>query len=222
MSANPYEVPETTREAAYAALGPSAAHAAGDSHGDAPYAPVAGTGAPKFGEMFGAGTDAHRLGSVRQRDMRPNPVRAPEEHYSRLGADIASRHAVEDIDADGWTEQKGGSGKRAAPNPRATPPPETRPTMQMAPRSYFFTRPFDMHSARSFNGLHFSMADHRREYEILGMAPVRTGRNTYRLEPPPWDENVVDLPPSATPQMPSGRIRAVDIPPQNSGSYRLM
>jgi hypothetical protein len=36
------------------------------------------------------------------------------------------------------------------------------------------------------------MADHRREYPILGMAPVNSRRNTYRVEPTPWDINIVD------------------------------
>jgi hypothetical protein len=69
----------------------------------------------------------------------------------------------------------------------------------MNPRTYFFWRPFETNQpkmgARRLNGIHFSMADHRRDYEILGMEPAKTRRNTYRLEPTPWDTNLVDYPP---------------------------
>jgi hypothetical protein len=132
------------------------------------------------------------------------------------------RHSVETVDADGWTEAKNGSGKPVAVHPESIRPAESRPTMQMAPSSYHFTRPFDQHAARTFNGLHFSMADHRRTYDILGMEPVRSRRNTYRIEPPNWDTNITDAPPPMAP--PSGRpVQAVEIPqPFEARSYRLM
>lgn len=187
------------------------------SHG-AYSAPSLDSGAPYIKE-FGWGPElrtsaqqipsAQRLQTIPRRDYRPEPVRPPEEFWDRLDADKARRHSVEKVDADGWTEQKGY--KRFAPNPRSTPPPETRPTQQMAPRSYSFERPFDQHSARQFNGWHFSMADHRREYEILGMAPVRSMRNTYRIEPRPWDVDVVDLPPDNDHPV-EARIRSVELP----------
>lgn len=44
------------------------------------------------------------------------------------------------------------------------------------------------------NGEHFSMAQHRHDYEHFGMAPVRSWRNTYRLDPQPWDANLTDSP----------------------------
>jgi hypothetical protein len=155
---------------------------------------------------------AQRLQQIPRRDMRPNPVRPPEEWYDTRDADTAKRHSVETVDADGWTELKGQ--KRWAPNPRSIPVPESRPTQQMAPRSYSFTRPFDQHAAREFNGTHFSMADHRRNYEILGMSPVRTMRNTYRIEPIPWDGNIVDLPPEES-FLPEARLRGVELQAPN-------
>lgn len=114
-------------------------------------------------------------------------------------------------------------------NPRRFTSPDPRPTTGDSPSNYKFTRPFDQFnrthgddpptgSARSLTGFHFSMADHRREYDILGMAPQRTGRNTYRLEPTPWDEHVTDLPPSYS--QVEGRIQSVDVPGANR-SYRL-
>ena len=87
---------------------------------------------------------------------------------------------------------------RWAVSARATPPPEPRWTQRLMPRTYFFWRPFETNlpkeGARTFSGVHFSMADHRRNYDTLGMAPAKTRRNTYRLEPTPWDTNLVDVP----------------------------
>jgi len=166
--------------------------------------------------------------SVRQ-DRYPDPTYAPEDTYRPRDRDKALRHSVEDQDADGWTELKGGSGRPAAPNPRSVPPPEDRPSMKMAPRSYSFTRPFDqwnrqygetvINSARQLNGTHFSMADHRRNYPILGMEPPRRSmRNTYRLTPAPWDENLVDMPPVSSPD--NLRIQSMEVPATNR-TYRL-
>lgn len=165
---------------------------------------------------------AQRLQTIPLYDYRPNPVRPPEEFWDRMDADDARRHGVETVDANGWDERKGvyPTDRRWADDPRLTPPPENRVTQRMAPRSYSFTRPFDQHSARQLNGTHFSMADHRRNYEILGMAPVHQRRNTYRLEPAPWDTDVVDLGPDRDPTTVQARLVSVEIP-ASSRSYRL-
>lgn len=194
-------------------------------HGDYA-APAIGEGSP-YNDTFGWGPRIHtstvetpsaqRLGVFPRMDYRPDPVRPPEEFWDRLDADEAQRHSVEHQSATGWEEQKGS--RRFAPHPMSVPTPEPRPTTRMAPTTYLFTRPFDQHAARELNGLHFSMADHRRNYEILGMAPVRRARNTYRIEPTPWDQNIVDLPPSNVDQ-PSQRLRSVELP-HGSRNYRL-
>lgn len=188
-------------------------------------APTLDEGAP-YTKEFGWGPklrtspteipSAQRLKTIPRWDFRPDPVRPPEEgFYDNRDADTEQRHSVESIDADGWSTPAGinPGDKRWADNPRRTPPPEPRLTNRMAPRSYTFTRPFDQHAARQFNGEHFSMADHRRNYEILGMSPVRTMRNTYRIEPTPWDENIVDMPPSDNNAdgLPSARLRGVEL-----------
>jgi hypothetical protein len=165
---------------------------------------------------------AQRLGVFPRVDYRPDPVRpADEGFYAQRDADEAKRHSVEEIDANGWTENKGikPGDQRWAPNPRLKTVPESRVTQQMAPRSYSFTRPFDQHSARTLNGLHFSMADHRRNYEILGMAPARRARNTYRIEPTPWDVDIVDMPPPREPAT-SAVLQGVELP-ESSRAYRL-
>lgn len=165
---------------------------------------------------------AQRLGSIPRYTFGPDPDKPAEYWYGYRDLDDKHRHSVEDIDADGWTESKGitNTDLRWAPNPRLTPQPETRLTQQMAPRTYSFTRPFDTGYARTFNGMHFSMADHRRKYDVLGMAPVRTSRNTFRQAPVPWDTDVIDIPgESQTAQQPDYRLVSPELPP--SRSWRL-
>lgn len=64
----------------------------------------------------------------------------------------------------------------------------TRPTASMSPNTYLFMRPWERPES---TGEHFSLADHRRKYQIYGMAPRGgVGVNTYRLDPKPWDTNL--------------------------------
>jgi hypothetical protein len=187
--------------------GPLNAYAVPNITEDVPFADEFGWAA----ENPGAARDTSRMG------FSADPSSTVAFH-ARRGGDVLLRHTVEDQDADGWQQQKGS--KRFAQNPRSVPVPESRPTQQMAPRSYTFTRPFAQHAARLLNGVHFSMADHRRTYPILGMQPVTSRRNTYRIDPVPWDTDIVDLPPENNGPIP-GRIRAVDIPPSANRSWRL-
>jgi len=89
-----------------------------------------------------------------------------------------------------------------------------RPTADMAPMSYHFTREWhiprnvedifgaDSESAPGQLRRHFSMADHRRRYAILTQAPRgRTGVNTYRKDPTPWDETLYNSPVPPAPQV---------------------
>lgn len=165
---------------------------------------------------------AQRLQTIPRYSFSPDPDQPPQNWYAYRDADDARRHTVEDQDADGRTELKGVSSgdRRWVDNPRRNPPAESRPTQTMSPSSYSFVRPFDTGYARTFNGMHFSMADHRRNYEILGMAPVSSRRNTYRLEPTPWDQNVVDVPENPEQSMPYARLKSPDLPV--SRQWRLM
>lgn len=181
---------------------------------------------------------AQRLGAIPRFQDYPDPQKPPEVWYDRLDSDEKQREAVTTTKAVGWSELKGVAvgDLRWADNPRRKPPAEPRVTDTMSPANYSFTRPFDQlnrsyggvasGSARHLNGSHFSMADHRRSYEAVGTMPVRTGRNTYRLEPTPWDTDVVDLPSNSGPDTPSARIRSVEVPSASAAygtrSYRLM
>jgi hypothetical protein len=64
------------------------------------------------------------------------------------------------------------------------------------------------------------MADHRRNYPILGMneqrKPGAGTRNTYRLAPVPWDSNIVDVPPDTAAGLPQEQL----IAPINSATGR--
>lgn len=171
---------------------------------------------------------AQRLGVIPRQDFRPDPEKAPQRWYHRRDRDDAQRHAAEDQDANGWVELQPGP-KRFGPNPRSAIIPDSRVTQQMSPATYSFTRPFDQFnrqydgvaigSKRTFNGWHFSMADNRRDYEAVGSMPVRSGRNTYRTEPQPWDTNIVDLPPDES-FNPVQVTRDYELP-SRSRSYRL-
>jgi hypothetical protein len=166
-------------------------------------------------EEIGGTPDPMRIGRLAVRDRRGDPGQPPERWFSRLDADDKARHSVEDQDADGFEIFKGGSGKPAAENPRRRPGPEPRPLSRMSPRTYSFTRP-EWGGPRALNGEHFSMADHRRDYPILGMQPVRASRNTYRVMPAPWDEDMVDVAPNDPTDVPAGRIQSVAVPLSNS------
>jgi len=142
--------------------------------------------------------------------------------WRRRDADDAARHSVETQDANGWDDSKtdrGAVGNRFANSPYYSTPAETRPTALLAPTSYSFTRPFEQLWERRNNGIHFSLADHRRNYEVMGMTPMQRGRNTYRLDPPQWDTDIVDVPPPYT--VPNRRVEAIDLPPSGNRSWRV-
>lgn len=77
-----------------------------------------------------------------------------------------------------------------------------RPTATMAPMGTLFQRPW--HIPRNVKDAlgedavtHFSLADHKRRYQIMGMKPQgRLGVNTYRAQPRPWDETLYTPPPA--------------------------
>lgn len=158
--------------------------------------------------------DAQRLRTVNTVSYRPGP-QYPAHTWSdgpgAVGKESLYRHqAVESPDTPpnqilGRTEIK----NRAA-NPYWFPPPEPRPTTQMMPASRTYMRPFDQDPQKGFNGQHFSLADHRRNYEVFGMEPMRDWRNTSYSQPGPWDVNIVDAP--ANYDLPHQRLAQTDIP----------
>ena len=168
--------------------------------------------------------DGTRTGVIPRRDFRATPD-APQAWYENKEQDTRRRESVTSLDADGWEEQK--NQLHRAPDPRWTATPEPRPTTRMSPANWSFTRPFAENytgTERFLNGVHFSMADHRRVYPILGMNPPKhQTMNTYRIDPPPWDVNETITPADTTPPPQSGgRIIAVDVSPTpGNRSWRL-
>lgn len=175
-----------------------------------------------YGAIWGT-PDAFRLNTTNQRDFYEGPETL--EFHEQRDDDDRIRHTEEIIDADGWQEEKGFK-KVGLFNPREYPPPETRWTEAQSPNTYSFLRLFDqLHKgsgARRFNGSHYSFAEHPRRYDILGMEPPKVGRNTYRLNPVPWDADSLDVPPFTAPDYVPVRIQALELSPsQQQRSWRL-
>lgn len=202
---------------------PDTAYAAPDIHRDAPYNDEFGWG-PKTRISVENTPDAMREFAAPVRDFRVNPE-AQYDFYRQRDADEKQRESVTEQDGNGWDEKK--DRYKIGPDPRWNPPAETRLTEKLSPRRYSFTRPFDQltkgNGARQLNGQHFSMADHRRDYPILGIRPWSQHRNTYRVDPAPWDAEMYDVPPESTMgAVSNGRIQAVDVPGDSGNrSYRL-
>lgn len=176
---------------------------------------------------------AQRLGFNRY-DRRPDEG-PPADYYGKTGfegvpgidrSEMGGEKAVDSIRQNVNTVLPGDY--RWADRPGRCAPASNRLTSDMQPVMYQFERPFDQlnrpygdavyGTKRRFTGIHFSMADFRRNYDILTMAPQRQGRNTYRIEPEPWDINQVDVPPDQNPM--AARVADVNIPGP-SRSYRL-
>jgi len=168
--------------------------------------------------------DPGRNKTLPLREYGPDGGQPPAEWYlgqNGPGRVEQTQHtALEHVDADGWQRFQPVKGtKRAAPDPRRSPPTPERVTDGLSPSSYTFSRQFDQRFAHRLTGQHFSMADHRRNYPILGMAPTPFRRNTYRIDPAPWDTHIVDYDPVSAPQ--PGRIVSHDITGAVHSSYRL-
>lgn len=164
--------------------------------------------------------DANRLRLLPLFETRPGEGE-PVAWWQRFGwvRDKTQRHSVEYQDADGHEIRK--ENPRMVERPRPSDTGEPRPTLRMNPSTYRFTAPgFWAGFAREFNGVHFSMADHRRDYPIMGMQPAPERRNTYRLEPTPWDAAIVDMPPDVSPA-PNARTVAPAVAPAGNRSWRL-
>jgi len=179
--------------------------------------------------QFAGGTpDPMRVQQLQQRDYRPTPLTDPPEQWWLRpgfgpGYEKQRYHtSLEDVDADGWELTRGSPNqKRAAPDIKRTPPPENRITQQMSPANYSYTRPFDQTIAHSFNSVHFSMADHRRDYKPFAQNTSPTRRNTYRIDPVPWDTDIVDMGDPTVSGLIDARLVQVDVPYYAGRSYRL-
>lgn len=163
--------------------------------------------------------DANRLKRLPVLETRPGADGDPVSWWKRFTVDVLGRHSVEFQDADGH-EVAARENPRMVPRPRPSDTGEPRPLMRMNPSTYRFMRPWGNGIAREFNGVHFSMADHRRDYPIMGMQPPPERRNTYRLEPSAWDAGIVDMPAEAG-SYPQAVTVAPAVAPAGNRAWRL-
>lgn len=175
-----------------------------------------------YGQIWGT-PDAFRLNTAVQHDFYHGTD--PVNFFEDRDDNTRIRDLEEVVDGNGWQEEKGFK-KVGLFNPREYPPPETRWTESQAPAGYSYLRYYDQlhkgNGARTFNGSHYSMAEHPRRYDILGMIPPMVHRNSYRINPVAWDQDSVDVPPFVAPDYVPIRVQALNLAPAQQGrSYRL-
>lgn len=127
---------------------------------------------------------------------RPDADEPPQRWYTGPGGreetDWARQQANEHVgqSAQGQPfspERVGWTG-----NPNFTPPAPSR--VMRAPSLYSFTRDMGGQAERHLTGYHASMASINKTYQPLGMTPAYRNRNTFRMDPPPRDAYIVDVP----------------------------
>jgi hypothetical protein len=153
---------------------------------------LAATGSPDGTKL----PDDIRVGTRNPPPNDPNTREVNDRRYS----EFHFRHSVEQTDV-GWKvrQQKVPGGQNPLWYQERVP---IRPTADASPTGYQFRRPW--HIPRNIKDAvgedavaHFSMADHRRAYEIYGQKPQGgMGTNTYRSPVRPWDETLF-IPPQA-------------------------
>lgn len=188
--------------------------------------PVGAWTAPLTGRSDGT-PDPRRTGVVVGPEYRPTPYTDnPATWWAGAGPGretLNRHHRLEYVNPEGFEETRSlDPGKRAEPDVRRTPQPETRLTQKMSPHRWVYTRPFDQDVRHDLTGVHFSLADHRRTYPIMGMEPAVQRRNTYRADPAPWDTYLTDYPPAEDYHAGAGATGPGDIPESLNRNGRLM
>jgi hypothetical protein len=151
----------------------------------------------------GGNSDGTKLPSaIRIGTREPVENRSTDHEFNaRQTSEFHKRHSVETYVPGNWRNKQ-----RRVPTPRnpywTHDPTPRRPTATQTPTGGVFTRPW--HVPRNLADivpgavLHFSLADHRRNFDVMTMTPRgRVGMNTYRAQPRPWDENLY-RPPQAS------------------------
>lgn len=146
---------------------------------------------------------AIRIGTKEPVENNPND----REYNARRTADFHKRHADDNFRPNWRVKQRKAA---MVSNPYWTADVVSkRPTAERSPINGLFQRPWHIPRNRAEIEpgavLHFSMANHRRNYPIYGMqARGRIGVNTYRKEPRPWDEDLYRPPQAVNTNVPSG------------------
>lgn len=145
----------------------------------------------------GGSADGTAVPSDIRTDRREPPENDPNvrSYWATRYSDQNRRYNRQEMTYTGWDVQQ----YKVPPgqNPLWTQErPPTRPTANDSPMPSMFTRywhiPRNVKDAVGEEAVaHFSMADHRRVYQIMGQKPQGgLGVNTYRANPRPWDENL--------------------------------
>lgn len=136
-----------------------------------------------------------RIGTREEPENDPNN----KAYTSRRYADQNFQYNQQEMTSTGWKvqQQKVPAGQNPMWTQERLP---VRLTADSSPMGTFFKRywhiPRNIKDALGPDAVtHFSMADHRRAYEIMGQKPQgRLGVNTYRASPRPWDESLYVVP----------------------------
>lgn len=182
---------------------------------DAPYS--VGGWSPELAYSTTGTPDPVRVGQLPEVDFYADATNA-EAFHDKRSAETAERESTVTESTLPFPTATTEPGNRFAPNPRTVPPAESRWTQRLSPVTSWLRNMLGG-APKQLNGNHFSMADHERTYEILGMTPQRSSRSTYRLEAPEFGLSIVDIPAEAAEPV-SGTIRALNVP-RTGGSFRL-
>lgn len=165
---------------------------------------------PGFDEGFSpqlrTGSEGTTPDDIRIKRREP-PVHTPDARfYKRRNADFLGRRLAHETEIqNGWQIEQ-----HRDPVPQNIPMSveqlPRRWTATLGPNTSWFTRD-DHHRNPEFTGEHFSLADHRRIYAIMGQKPQgRIGVNTFRAEPRPWDESLYTAPIMAASDSPRSSV----------------
>jgi hypothetical protein len=122
------------------------------------------------------------------RDVPNGPNWDLMDEYRRLYATRPPEPQSEHVPA-GWNTDY--LAQPAHPGTAHNPDPQ-RP--QFSQSTWREVARYDQNWGRRLTGIHFSMASNIRAYPIGGLSPFQRYRNTFRLEPPPVDLRMTDLP----------------------------
>jgi hypothetical protein len=86
------------------------------------------------------------------------------------------------------------------------------------PSTWRFNRQYQGPTSTFDPDIYKPMGSNIRAYPVGGMRATPTSRNTYRLNPDPWDETIVDMPTPTTP--PDVQFTSPAVSPSSS-AYRL-
>lgn len=192
-----------------------------------PYAPAGMPFSTVLAYRFNDTPDPYRV----QREPVPQGIRQPatgvRAWWARLVSERQSREAVQAFSAPVQELQvdAGQSGQRFARRAGEIPLPNTRVTQSLSPATGgMVTRPFTGRTPQRFNGVHASMADHKRlhsgEGSQFGMVPPRHARMTWRADVVSWGENVQDRQ-AQQDYTPDATYTQNDVPLRNP-NYRLV